>query len=131
MPKIGATAQTVITRNSTTMIDGHVFDTADEVKTSDSIDISNYKDLIILIDLAVASAPTDIVIELYFSDDDSTFYKLMEGPFGDLRYEDSAGDKKEALHSKAYGKYCRVKAISSGADATNTFTLTVIIITID
>jgi len=131
MPRVGAITVAAYIRNTTTLIDGHVFNTAGATKTSSSIDISRYKDLIILIDLAVTGAPTDILIEVYFSDDDTTFYKLMEGPFGDLRYEDEAGDKKEALHSKAYASNLKVKATSSGTDATNYFTLTVKVETIN
>jgi len=131
MPKVGATTSISVDRNTTTMIDAHVFDAADEAKTSNSIDVSDYKSLIVLIDLAVVLAPTDIVIDIEFSDDDSTFYKLMEGPFGDLRYEDSAGALKEALQSECYGKHVRVVATSSGCDGSNTFTLTVKITTIN
>jgi len=48
----------------------------------------------------------------------------MNGPFGDLRYEDSAGAKQEAVIGKVVAPYMRIHVVSSGCDGTNTFTLT-------
>jgi len=108
-----------------TFVNAVVFDTADETYTSASLDVSEYRNFTILLDLAVTLAPTDIVIRVQFSDDDSTFYNLMNGPFGDLRYEDTAGAKVEALTGRIIASYMRIYVVSSGCDATNKFTLTV------
>jgi len=111
-----------------TFVDAVVFNSPDEDYTSASRDVSDYRDFAILIDLAVASAPTDIVIRVQFSDDNIKYYNLMNGPFGDLRFEDSAGDKLEAVVGKAMSKHMKVYVLSSGCDGSNTFTLTVKVI---
>ena len=108
-----------------TFVDGVVFNATDEAYTSAAFDVSDYRKFSLLIDLAVALAPTDIVIRVQFSDDDVTYYNLMNGPFGDLRYEDTAGDKLEAVVGKVMAAYMKVYVLSSGCDGTNTFTLTV------
>lgn len=107
-----------------TFIDGVVFDSTDEDYTSDSRDVSNYRDFGLLIDLDVTLAPTDIVVRVQFSDDDVTYRDYMNGPFGDLRYEDGAGDKNEAVVGKVIAPYMKIYALSSGCDGTNKFALT-------
>ena len=108
-----------------TFVDDVVFNSVNETYTAPGIDVSDYRDFAILIDLAVAFAPTDIVVRVQFSDDDSAYYNLMNGPFGDLRFEDTAGAKKEAVVGKVIAPYMRISVASSGCDATNKFTLTV------
>lgn len=108
-----------------TFVDGVVFNTSAEDYTSSALAVSDYRTFSLLIDLAVALAPTDIVIRVQFSDDDVTYYNLMNGPFGDLRYEDTAGAKLEAVFGNIMSTYMKVYVLSSGCDATNTFTLTV------
>lgn len=110
------------------LISSHVFDAAAETHTSPSVDISEYSSFTLFIDLTVAGAPTDIVIQVQLSDDDSTFRTLMNGPFGALGYEDSSGDKAECLHSALSSNYMRLHVISSGCSAGNTFTLSCSII---
>jgi len=108
-----------------TFVDGVVFNSTDEDYTSDSLNVSNYRDFDLLIDLGVTLAPTDIVIRAQFSDDDITYRNYMNGPFGDLRFEDGAGDKNEALIGKVIAPYMKIYALSSGCDGTNKFILTV------
>lgn len=108
-----------------TFVDAVVFNSTDEAYTSAAFAVSDYREFSLLTDLAVANAPTDIVIRVQFSDDNVTYYNLMNGPFGDLRYEDTAGDKLEAVFGKVMAAYMKVYVLSSGCDATNTFTLTV------
>ena len=117
----------IINRGIHTFIDATVFDDAPTTETSESFDTSNFKKFNLLIELAVTNTPTDILIELEFSDDDVTFYKLMNGPFGDLRYEDGAGDLKETVSGKdiMLDRYMRVKVTATGTDATDKFALTV------
>lgn len=108
-----------------TFVDGVVFNSSAEAYTSAALDVSDYRNFSLLIDLAVALAPTDIVIRVQFSDDNVTYYNLMNGPFGDLRYEDTAGAKLEAVFGNIMASYMKVYVLSSGCDATNFFTLTV------
>jgi len=105
-------------------VDAVVFNEAAEAYTSEKLDVSDYRDFAVLLDLAVALAPTDILISVEFSDDCTTYYRLVNGPFGDLRYEDTAGAKKEAIIGKVIASYMRIHVLSTGCNATNTFTLT-------
>lgn len=105
------------------MINNVVFDTADEAYLSPSVETNAYHEFSLLLSLAVTLAPTDIVIEVWFSDDDTTYYKYMNGPFGDLRYEDTAGNKLEALVGRVCAPYMKVGAVSSGCDGSNKFAL--------
>lgn len=107
-----------------TLVDAVVFNSTDETYTSASIDVSAYRFFSVLLDLAVADAPTDIVVRVQMSDDDSTWRNFMNGPFGDLRYEDAAGAKNEAIHGPLSAPYMRFYIVSSGCTATKTFTLT-------
>lgn len=108
-----------------TFVDAVVFNSADETYTATGIDASDYREFSLLIDLAVVSDPTDIQIQVRFSDDDVTYRQLMNGPFGDLRYEDGAGAKAEAINGKVSAPYMDIHVISSGCEAGKTFTLTV------
>lgn len=107
------------------LIDAVEFNATTTTKTGESFDIRPYRDALILINVDVSNSPTDIVIDIEFSDDNSTFYKYMQGPFGDLRYEDAAGDKKEALPIPLRVPYIRASATATGTSGTNKFTLTV------
>lgn len=107
-----------------TLIDAIVFDSADEAYTSGSIAVANFRRFTLLIDLAVSGAPTDIVLRVQVSDDDTTFRNLMNGPFGDLRYEDSAGNKNEAVQGEILTPFMKLYVLSSGCTAGAYFTLT-------
>jgi len=84
-----------------------------------------YSKFLLIIDLAVSGAPTDILIEVEFSSGSGKWYKYMNGPFGDLRYEDTAGDKNECIDGDLRAHYMRIKVTATGTSAINTFTLSV------
>lgn len=109
-------------------LDAIEFNATTTTKTSESFLCEPYSKFAIEVDLDVTAVPTDILIEIFFSDDGVKFYKLMNGPFGDLRYEDSAGDLKELIHGECHGTWCMVKATATGTSGTNIFTLTAKII---
>lgn len=108
-----------------TLIDNVEFNATVTTHTGISFDIQAYRECVILINVAVTSTPTDIVIDIEESDNNSDFYKYMGGPFGDLRYEDAAGDKKEAIPLPLRVPYIRAKATATGTSGSNKFTLTV------
>ena len=91
--------------------------------TSKSFFCEPYKKFSLLLDLAITGTPTDILIEVKFSDDNAKFYKLMNGPFGDLRYEDSAGNLLEEIQGECRASYGHVKATATGTSGANKFTL--------
>jgi len=109
-------------------LDGVVFNDAITTITSTSFRCVPFHDFAILIKLVVAGTPTDILFDIEFSEDNVTFYKLMNGPFGDLRYEDAAGNKNEAVFGKIAGKYVRVTATATGTAAQDTFTASVYVL---
>lgn len=102
-----------------------VFNDTLSIFTSETFLVSPYSKFRLYIYLIVTLAPTDILVEVEFSYNGSTWYKYMEGPFGDLRYEDAAGDKKECIDGEIRSTYMRVKATATGVDATNNFTVSV------
>lgn len=89
--------------------------------TSETFRVKPYSKFRLYIRLEVTLAPTDILFEVEFSYNGTTWYKFMNGPFGDLRYEDAAGDKKECVDGEIRSTYMRVKATATGVDATNYF----------
>lgn len=138
MPKIGAAggdasaanqaliiAALQISRATNQFIDNTVFDDDPTSETSDSYDANAHRLMLLEIKVTPTASPTDLLIELEFSDDDITFYKYMEGPFGDLRYEDAAGSKLESLLVKLAARYVRIKVIAGGTDGTNKFNVTI------
>lgn len=111
-----------------TLIDAILFDDVITTKTGEAFEVPAYKNALILINIVVTAAPTDIVIDLEFSHDNSAWYKFMRGPFGDLRYEDAAGDKTEALDIPILAPYIRAKATAAGTTGSAKFRLSVIAI---
>jgi hypothetical protein len=109
-------------------MDAITFNADPTTDTSDSVATENYRNLSVLVNLAVANTPTDIVIRIQESDDDVHFHTIMNGPFGDLRYEDSAGAKKETIHGKVNAPYLRAYVVATGTDGADTFTLTLKVI---
>ncbi len=107
-----------------TFVDGVLFNSTDEAFTSDWFECGAFTNFLLLIKLLVDGTPTDIAIAVEFSSDEAEGYKLMTGPFGDLRYEDGAGDKKECLGDFVRGRFMRIYVLSSGCSAGNTFRLT-------
>lgn len=105
-------------------IDNQVFNNVVGSVTSASFKCAPYKKFSLLIDLAVALAPTDIVIRVDESPDGIKWYQIMNGPFGDIRYEDSAGAKTESIQGNVNCPYMRLRAVATGTTATALFTLT-------
>lgn len=112
-------------RHVHTFVKAKTFDGTLTPLTTESIEVDGYSKFLLEVDLDVTGAPTDIVIDVEFSDDNATFYKYMIGPFGDLRWEDSAGDKKECLDGPVIAKYMRLKLTSTGCTTSAYFLMNV------
>ncbi len=106
------------------LINAVTFNAVTTTKTSDSIFVAPYSDFLLLINLDVTLAPTDITLSVEFSYDNINFFKYMRTPFGSLMYEDSAGDLLECIEGKILAPWMRVKAVATGTTATALFTLT-------
>lgn len=120
-----------VNRAVTTAIGPQAFNNVTTTVTSDAIDLNSYREFLLLLALVVNGTPTDILIEVLMSDDNTTYYTYMRGPFGDLRYEDSAGNKNEALGAKAVARYMKIRATATGTDVANTFILTAKVAQVD
>jgi len=107
------------------LIDAVTFNASTTTYTGFTHEVEYWKKGLMLINLDVTGAPTDIVFDVEFSDDNSNWFKYMRGVFGDLRYEDSAGDKKECLDFPILAPYIRCKATATGTDASKTFLITI------
>jgi len=127
MTDFGQARSFVLTGQQTThvFVDNITFNDDPTTYTSDGIDVSAYREFLLLLDVAVTLATNDIVIRVQFSDDDLTYYTYMNGPFGDLRYEDTAGAKTEVIHGKCVAPYMRIYVVARGTDASKYFILTV------
>ena len=119
---------TPMAKASNTATNNVTFDDSTSTDTSSDIDTSAYDYGYLEINLDVANAPTDIVIEVLTGMSATPTFKIMDGPLGDLRYEDSAGNKDETIRIPYLGDYTCVKATATGTDASKTFTLTTKII---
>lgn len=104
---------------------GILFNSTAQVYTSKAFHVEPFKRFSIFIALAVSGTPTDIYYDIEFSDNQQEWYKYITGPFGDLRYEDSAGAKNEYLVGDIVATWMKIKITSSGCSASATFTTTV------
>lgn len=102
-----------------------LFDSADEEYTSDKFECAAFRDFLLLMDVDVTGTPTNITVSVEFSAEGDRWFKLMDGPFGSLIYVNAQGDKKECLHEKIFSHWMRVKVVSSGCDANNTFLVSI------
>ena len=93
--------------------------------TSEPFHCAGYRDLLLLIDLEEIDTPTDIYFNVEFSDDRSNWYKYMIGPFGDLRYEDTAPPLKESVNCPVLAPYVRIYSVATGTTAAVHFLATV------
>ena len=111
-----------------TLINNITFDNNTTTYTSKEFKSEPYSKFSLLIDLSVSGTPTDIVIEVEVSPGGGKWYKLMNGPFGDLRYEDAGGAKKESIQGEIRAHKIRIKATATDTTAVNKFTLSADII---
>lgn len=107
------------------LIDSIALDAAPTSKTGSGFSVAPFKSALILIDVAITGAPTDVLFSIEFSPNKILWYKYMIGPFGDLRYEDAAGTKAEALDIPILAPFMRAKAVATGTDGSKIFTVAV------
>jgi len=116
--------ETYLNRSAiTTLIDNNQIQTS---STSGSISTMNYRNFVLYLDIDSTGAPTDLVFEVQFSDDNVNFYKLTDHWYGDLRYEDvaTASRIRESMGYYIQGRYVRLVATVTGGSATAYFTVT-------
>ena len=83
------------------------------------------KKFLLLINLAACTlAPTDLKIDVEFSDDKVNWFKYQNDPFGWLKYEDTAPPLKECVSGDCIGLYVRVSITGAGCSGANYFTIT-------
>lgn len=107
-----------------TPVNNEVFDNVQATYTSAEVNSAGYRKFLLRIILGVTLAPTDIKINVQFSQGGATFENYTRGPFGSLMYEDTAGAKSECIEGDIVGDRMRINVVATGTDATNKFTLT-------
>lgn len=111
-------------KDCVTAINAIVLDDNPTTYTSAAIDMSTFDYAMLFLDIAVTSTPTDVLIEVLTSCDDSTYYTIMDGPLGDLRYDDTCCPRAESIKIPYGCAFIKVKATATGTDAQKTFTVT-------
>lgn len=111
-------------KDCVTAINAIVLDDNPTTYTSAAIDMAGYDYAMLFLDIAVANDPTDVLIEVLTSCDDSTYYTIMDGPLGDLRYDDTCCPRAESIKIPYACKYLKIKATATGTTADHTFTVT-------
>ncbi len=105
-------------------VDGEVFNNVQTSYTSAKIDTAGYRKFLLRNILTVAGAPTNIKINVQFSQGGGSYENYMRGPFGSLMYEDTAGAKAECIEGECLGAKMKINVVATGTDAAKTFTLT-------
>jgi len=105
-------------------VSAQVFNDGQSEYTSAEIDCAGYRKFLLRIILAVANTPTDIKINVQFSQGGGTYENYTRGPFGSLMYEDTAGAKSECIEGECLGAKMKIYVVATGVTAANTFTLT-------
>lgn len=103
-----------------------LFDSDAKTYTSKVFECAPFQKFLLMIDVGVTLAPTDIQIFVQFSPDLAKWFDYSDGPFGSLMYESTAGDKKECASGRIIAHWMRVYVVSSGCNASNTFKLSVL-----
>lgn len=122
---VGGWRKDIRIQEAHTFVDGVNFNSTDETYTSDGFFCGPYREALILERHAVTSTPTDFYIEVWFSENGADWHKYMNGPFGDWRYEDGAGDLQECIHLPILAPYIRIRVVSSGCSSSAYFVVSV------
>ena len=119
------TSITGATRTDTTLlVDNITFNDKRSNYTSSSIPTDFHRNFILYIWLQSTGTPTNIVYEVQFSHDNSTWYKYMNWFYGDLRYEDTANLSPGTYESVSFpcaGRYMRIRVVATGLSSSNIF----------
>ena len=105
-------------------IDAKVFNDVLTSFTSSIFSCGRYRKFDLLTKVTDTGTPTDIVIHIDFSDNGIDWYKLMNGPFGDIRYSAASSPATEIIQGIINSPYIRVRGVATGTTAANYFTLT-------
>lgn len=121
---IQAAAEVLTADQRYIMVDGKVFNNIQTEYTSDAITAASFRKFLLRINLTVDGAPTTIKINVQFSHHGATWENYVQGPFGSLMYEDTAGAKNECIPGERLGHKMRINVVAVGTTAANKFTLT-------
>jgi len=94
--------------------------------TSNSIDTWDYRYFVLYLDIDSTSTPTDLVINVQFSPDNTNWYNFMNWFYGDMRWEDTAtaSGVAECVCYNNVGRYMRLVATVTGGSGSAYFTVT-------
>lgn len=121
---IQAAVEALSAHTVVTAVNNQVFNNVQTSYTSAEIACAGYRKVLVRVILGVANAPGTIKINLQFSEGGATYENYTRGPFGSWMYEDTAGAKSECIDAPILGSRLKINIVTTGTDATNTFTLT-------
>jgi hypothetical protein len=127
MPKMGSVESAIRSGAITTLIDNITLDDDPTSYNSDALDCSGFRHFLLYLKVDSTAAPTTVQFLVQFSDDGGTTwwtYKL--GPFASLYYEDAdtATAVNECFSGDCAGRLMRIRAVGTGTDGSNKFTIT-------
>ena len=113
-----------LTRQKNTMpVYNEYFNNTQTSYTSAEIDCAGYRKFLLRNILIVSGAPTNIKINVQFSQGGVSYENYMRGPFGSLMYEDSACPQAECIEGECLAAKMKINVVATGTDAGNIFML--------
>lgn len=95
--------------------------------TSAGIEVKGDRFFSLAYDIDSTGSPTSVQLQIQLSFDDSTWYDLVDAPFGTLIFDDTqtASGLNEVLNGELGSfNYVRIVATGTGTDASNYFDVT-------
>lgn len=126
MPRLGEQQRAIRRREIVTAIDGIVLDDDPTSYNSAAIEADPWTNFLLFLSVLSSGTPTTVQFVVQFSDDGgTTWYDYVQGLFASLFYEDTdtASVLTECFSGKVHGHDMRVRAVGTGTDGTDKFTI--------
>jgi len=94
------------------------------VHTSAAVELTGFSAVGLELNIAVTLTPTDLTMELQFSDNTTDWYPLATTPWSNMVWEDGGAPYMESHTIPLVARYVRLSAVGTGCDANNYFTIT-------
>ncbi len=111
-------------KDCVTAINAQVLNNALTTYTSAAITMGTFDYAMLFLDIAVANDPTDVLVEVLASCDDSAYYVIRDGPLGDLRYDDTSCPVADSIAIPYGCAYMKIRITGTGTTIDHTFTVT-------
>lgn len=121
---IQAAVETLTCQRSAKPVNAQVFNDVQTTYTSNALATGDCRKILLRVILTVTGTPGTIKISPQFSFGGGTYQNCIQGPFGSLMYEDTAGNKSECIPMECIAPLMRINVVATGTSAANKFTLT-------